>query len=294
MLDFLLYLNPSVQIGYVIVLFCFPTVLGLWVIHSLIPVERLKKNHEVAGFTFGVLGAFYGLFLAFVIVAAWQRYDRADESVQQEALSITALYRLSADFHEPTRIVLQHGVRTYLTSIIERDWPEMANNTYATKRDAVGAMFLWKIVADYKPDDPRQQALVDKSFDQLAQISNARAMRYLYYSESLPHMVWMVIYAGLFIIIGFSYFFGLESFGSQALMCAVFSGLLGLTILAIMELSHPYQGTQTVPLVPMTYAETRMNAMDQIATTQAPDDSTSPLATNADANHLSIVDALAW
>jgi uncharacterized membrane protein YdcZ (DUF606 family) len=49
----------------------------------------------------------------------------------------------------------------------------------------------------------------------------------------------MVIYAGLFITIGFSYFFGLETFFSQALMCAVFSALLGLTILAILELAHP-------------------------------------------------------
>ena len=294
MLDFLLYLNPWAQVACVLPMLCLPTVLGLWVIRMLVPVERLKKNHEVAGFTFGVLGAFYGLFLAFVIVAAWQRYDRADESVQHEALSITALYRLAGDFQEPTRGVLQHGIRTYLASIIERDWPEMANNTYAAKRDAVGAMFLWKIVADYKPADSHQQALVDKSFDQLDQISNARAMRYLYYAESLPHMVWMVIYAGLFIIIGFSYFFGLESFGSQALMCAVFSGLLGLTILAILELAHPYQGTQAVPLSPMTYAEVRMNAIDEVATAHGIDDSNSDVATNAARKPLSLQDAFAW
>jgi hypothetical protein len=39
-------------------------------------LERLKQNQEVAGFTFGVIGAFYGLLLAFVIVAAWERFDR--------------------------------------------------------------------------------------------------------------------------------------------------------------------------------------------------------------------------
>ena len=57
-------------------------------------------------------------------------------------------------------------------------------------------------------------------------------------------MVWLVIYAGLLITIGFSYFFGLETFFSQALMCAIFSALLGLTILAIFELAHPYQGVR--------------------------------------------------
>ena len=47
------------------------SVLGLYIVRILVPLATLKKNHEVAGFTFGVLGAFYGLLLAFVIVAAW-------------------------------------------------------------------------------------------------------------------------------------------------------------------------------------------------------------------------------
>jgi len=77
--------------------------------------------------------------------------------------------------------------------------------------------------------------------------------------------VWLVIYTGLFITIGFSYFFGLETFRSQALMCAIFSSLLGLTILAMLELAHPYQGTVVVSDAPFRYAITRMNVMDQVA-----------------------------
>jgi Protein of unknown function (DUF4239) len=278
MLNFLLYFGPWQQIVLVGAIFCPLSVLGLYLVHHWIPIETLKKNHEVAGFTFGVLGAFYGLFLAFVIVAAWERYERADDALQHEALALTALYRLAGDYRDPTRGVLQHAIRDYTRSIIERDWPEMANNTYVTKRDAVGAMGLWKLVSDYKPSDTRQEVLVDKSFDELRQISDARAMRFMYYSENLPEMVWMVIYVGLFITIGFSYFFGLEAFSSQALMCAVFSSLLGLTILAILELSHPYQGTQTISDIPLLYAETRMNAMDRVA---APVESSSEIGYSA-------------
>lgn len=265
MLNFLLYCSPWEQIMLVLAVFCSISVLGLYLVHLGVPIETLKKNHEVAGFTFGVLGAFYGLFLAFVIVAAWERFDRADDAVQHEALALTALYRLAGDYQDPTRSILQHAIRNYTRSIVEKDWPEMADNTYLTKRDAVGAMGLWKIISDYKPSDSRQALLVDKSFDQVAEVSNARAMRYMYYSENLPDMVWMVIYVGLIITVGFSYFFGLETFKSQALMCAVFSGLLGLTILAILELAHPYQGTQTISVSPFLYAETRMTAIDEVA-----------------------------
>jgi len=78
-------------------------------------------------------------------------------------------------------------------------------------------------------------------------------------------VVWLVIYAGLIITIGFSYFFGLETFGSQALMCAIFSTLLSLTILAILELAHPYQGSVVVSPQPLRYALSRMDYMDKVA-----------------------------
>ena len=84
-------------------------------------------------------------------------------------------------------------------------------------------------------------------------------------------MVWVVIYFGLIITIGFSYFFGLETFRSQALMCAIFASLLGLTIVAIVELAHPYQGAVTVSDRPLKYALTRMDGMDKVALTAVHD-----------------------
>ena len=46
---------------FIIVLFSGLSIIGLYIVRRLVPVERLKLNHEVAGVTFGVSGAFYGL-----------------------------------------------------------------------------------------------------------------------------------------------------------------------------------------------------------------------------------------
>jgi len=119
---------------------------------------------------------------------------------------------------------------------------------------------------------------VDKSFDQLTQLSNAYSLRYLYSKENLPSVVWVVIYFGLFITIGFSYFFGLETFRSQALMCAIFASLLGLTIVAILELAHPYQGAVTVSDRALKYALMRMDDMDKVAFTGLADKLTVAMA----------------
>ena len=94
-MEYLLYMSTVEQIVIVTVVFSGLSVLGLYMVRILVPLETLKKNHEVAGFTFGVLGAFYGLLLAFVIVAAWERFDRANANVQEEGVALISLYRLS-------------------------------------------------------------------------------------------------------------------------------------------------------------------------------------------------------
>lgn len=275
-MDFLLYWPIWGQIVFVLVVFSGLSVLGLYVVRRLVPLAKLKENHEVAGFTFGVVGAFYGLLLAFVIVAAWERFDRANEQVQSEGMALISLYRLSKGFAEPTATGMQKTVRAYTRKMIEQEWPDMRNYRLQFLHDSMGPLILWQVVTNYKPADSHQEMLVDKSFDQLAQLSNNSNLRYLYCRENLPFVVWMVIYAGLLITVGFSYFFGLETFGSQALMCAIFASLLGLTLLAIIELAHPYQGAVIVSDQPFQYALTRMDDMDKIALSSTPDSQSFP------------------
>ena len=53
-----LYCSSIVQVGLIIVVFSSLSILGLYVVRRTVPLERLKQNHEVARFTFGVIGAF--------------------------------------------------------------------------------------------------------------------------------------------------------------------------------------------------------------------------------------------
>jgi hypothetical protein len=260
-MDFLLYCSTTIQVVVIIVVFSSVSIL----VRRMVPLERLKQNHEVAGFTFGVIGAFYGLLLAFVIVAAWERFDRADEKVQGEAMSLVSLYRLSKGFPQPLQHNLQQLIRSYADDAIDIEWPGMVRYIHGRPDNPTSNLGLWTLVSGYNPPDACQTLLVDKSYDELQQLSEDRTLRYMYGNEDFPSVVWLVIYAGLFITVGFSYFFGLETFPSQALMCGIFSSLLGLTILAILELAHPYQGSVVVSDAPLRFAITRMNEMDKVA-----------------------------
>jgi hypothetical protein len=269
LMNFLLYCGAPTQTIFVIVVFGGGSVAGLCIVRRLVPLERLQKNHDVAGVTFGVLGAFYGLVLAFVIVASWERFNQANADALQEASALESLYKLGAAFPEPMRTQLDSVVREYAHRVIEKEWPQMADNTF--EGGNAGAHELWAAVLGYHTEDSREQLLLDKSIDQLNLISRARSERFFYYEDDLPSVVWTVIYLGCLMTIGFSYFFGSNVFRAQVVMCGFFSILLGMTILAILELAHPYQGVVTVSNEPFRYALSRMEAAQsyKVATAKA-------------------------
>ena len=58
-------------------------------------VDRLKLNNEVAGFKFAVVGVFYAVLLAFVVIAVWEDFRKTEEAVRDEAKAAVDLHRIT-------------------------------------------------------------------------------------------------------------------------------------------------------------------------------------------------------
>jgi hypothetical protein len=243
-MDLIETFSTTTQALIVVLFFSGLTVAGLYFVRLRVSPEQLKVDHDVAGFTFSVVGAFYGVILAFVIVAVWQRFERANESAQNESLALSNLYNLSMGFNQPERGELQGALHAYATKVIEHEFKQMSDYTYRLNMEDENV--LWQLLLKFSPPNAQQQDIVDKALDQMSALSDARRLRYVYYSEDLPSVIWIVIYVGAVITLGFSYFFSTRLFRSQAIMSATFAALIGLTILAISELATPYQGAVVV------------------------------------------------
>jgi hypothetical protein len=238
------YLPTYAQALLVTAIFAGATVTGLYVVRRRVEPEALRNDHDVAGFTFGVIGAFYGVVLAFVIVAAWQRFERANDQVQAESLAVSNLYNLAEGLSGPGRVEMRSALRAYTANVLGAEWKQMAEGRFSPDQKPI--QNLWDIIMKARPATPQEQVFLDKSIDQLTELSDLRRLRYVYYSQNLPVVIWIVIYVGCIITLGFSYFFVTRRFRQQALMCGTFAALIGLTILAISELATPYQGAVVV------------------------------------------------
>ena len=72
-------------------------------IHAESHVEVLQRHNDVAGFIYAVIGVVYAVLLGFAAVTVWERYDRAQASVEQEANDLADLYRDAQTFPSDIR-----------------------------------------------------------------------------------------------------------------------------------------------------------------------------------------------
>ena len=68
-------------------------VLAVWLIRRYVPATREEFNSEIVAAMLGVLAAFFGLLLAFVVVIQFQNHDDARANVETEADALAAIVR---------------------------------------------------------------------------------------------------------------------------------------------------------------------------------------------------------
>ena len=61
---------------------------GLALVQRLVPATRRKEHNDVAGFIYAVLGVAYAVLLGLMIIAVWENFAEARNTVDQEATEL--------------------------------------------------------------------------------------------------------------------------------------------------------------------------------------------------------------
>jgi Protein of unknown function (DUF4239) len=89
-------------------------------------VSRLAENNEVAGFKFAVVGVFYAVLLAFVVIAVWEEYRGTEAAVRNEAKAVVDLHHVTFAFPVESGTVIRERLVTYADHVRKFEWPAMA------------------------------------------------------------------------------------------------------------------------------------------------------------------------
>ncbi|MGH6799412.1 MAG: DUF4239 domain-containing protein [Roseiarcus sp.] len=220
-----------------------PTALAMsaqLLIRKWVGVETLAKNNEIAGFKFATVGVIYAVLLAFSVIVVWEKYSDAESAVADEAGATAALFRY-ANGKEPEALAARAALTNYLNAAIEDEWPAMARE--AESPSAQRALdSLYEAAIALNRSGTRGAADMAEVFRQLDAVTAARRVRLHLSTGLVPDVIWMVLFMGALLTVGFTLFFGSENLLAQVSMTGVLSVLVTMGLVVIISIDHPFTG----------------------------------------------------
>ncbi len=220
-------------------------------------LDRRSLNNEVAGFKFAVVGVFYAVLLAFVVIAVWEEYDNTETAVRDEAKAIVDLHRVATTLPEENSDEIQRRLTAYIEDVTKHEWLAMSvgkkSMTAEKELDR-----LARAVFDVKPQSQQELALYEEAIRLLARIADNRTGRLDNAGGSIPGILWLVLVLGGLATLGYPAFFASTSIGAQTLMTAVLAALVAWSFLLVLAFDFPFTGQVKITPLPFEEAQVQM------------------------------------
>ncbi len=215
--------------------------LGPSFVRRRVSLERLTTNNEVAGFKFAVVGVVYAVLIAFAVIVVWEKFSDAEHTVVQEAGAVAGLYRLTDGVGDEGKVAIRDALTAYLHAAIENDWPTMSRGQ-PSPEGTQSLNALYRTVLSINLREDRAKLVFPELLHQLDEITQARRTRLVLASGAVPGVVWLALFAGAFLTVGFAMFFATESLRSQTLMAGLLAIIIFMGLFVIAAIDYPYSG----------------------------------------------------
>jgi hypothetical protein len=228
---------------------CLAALAGLELVQRLVPATSRQLHNDVAGFIYAALGVIYAVLLALVVIAVWEEYQAASETVEQEANALAEIYWLAYRLPEPEGTHIQELARSYAEEVVHKEYPLMEQGQAPLMTQTQGTPAGWTLIDDIRANlqefQPRTQAdvqLYAEGLNQVQRLADARRMRLVAAEEGIPGVLWAVLIFGGVAAIGFTYLFGLANTWAHRLMVVTLAAVIGLVLFTIGAMEHPFSG----------------------------------------------------
>jgi hypothetical protein len=214
----------------------------------------LTTNNEIAGFKFATVGVLYAVLLAFTIIVVWQKYADAETTVAEEAGAAASIFQLSYGIDEKPGTALRSALSNYLVHTIADEWAAMEQVTPGGSMAARQALdSVYTALLTFQSNSPVDAAVLGEILHQVDQLTRARRVRLVEAEGVVPGVVWLILFGGATITLGFTFFFGAESLRAQTLMTALLALLMLSELFIIVAIDRPFTGA--VKVEPTALAE---------------------------------------
>jgi hypothetical protein len=194
----------------------------------------------------------FAVLLAFVFDGVWSGYNTASRAIDSECASLHGIAILSdclpspardailSDrLPSPARDAILDDLRAYLTTVLDREWPDMRRRNASQAADA-RFQLLWQTVETVNTG-PADNQIRGQLLSLLAAAHQSRETRLFQMTQSVPGLVWSLLIIFASALIGCMLVFAAEASISKAVLVGVFTSSLTLALLTVHVLDFPFE-----------------------------------------------------
>ncbi len=191
--------------------------------------------------SYPAFGVFYGLMLGLIAVGTYETFSQIEERVASEAAVVAAIYSDVSMFPEPARSKLQADLRDYVTTMIEKVWPDQ---TRGRINESAGPI-LHRFFEDLLTVEPSTKAMDNLHADcigQLNKLLELRRQRLNSVTNGLPATLYYVIVVGAILNLCLCAMFSVDRLSLHLSLVAMLAAFIGLVMFLIAAMDNPFRG----------------------------------------------------
>jgi hypothetical protein len=215
------------------------------ILNRLWPIQSRKIVNDVTGWQLGVLGTTYGVILGFMLYTVWGGFRSAQIDANLEATSMLNVYRLAAGLPSPQREEIRDLARKYESVVVDVEWPAMQLQQEEYASGPVLSQ-MWDVLGRAKAENPLAANSVDHIQYAMSALSERRNMREQQRSNRVPSLLWILLLIGAGATILSSCVLGNDKKWLHYCQVTALTFVVVTALVAVADLSRPYEGAVAV------------------------------------------------
>jgi uncharacterized protein YneF (UPF0154 family) len=254
-LAWLYHLPSFIFFLLVIIFFATFSIAGFLLIRKYVErwLGKPPAQNEVLSYYIAATGVVYGITLGLIAVGIWENYIHVNQKVEEEAATLSDLYRDVSSYPEPIRDKLETELRLYTRYVINEAWTLQAEGIVPI--GGVDHMNNFqRILYKYDPVTLGQTVLHASALHSFNDYVLLRRFRIQNVTKGVQVMIWWVVFFGALINLILSWLFVVKNKSLHVLMNGLLGALIGALVFLIIVLDFPFRGWFKVSSEPFVYA----------------------------------------
>ena len=169
---------PTALMGILIIALALAVaVVGVLLVHRLVPIEVRKSYSTGLGQIRGSLSPMFAIIVGFAAFLTLSNYHGAQLTVQSEAENVHEIYNLAQALPQPKREQIQGLAISYAHVVIEQEWPLRSQGRTSQRANDIAVELRRSIQDGYTTSSDAQQGIYGALLSVMDQLEEDRDTR---------------------------------------------------------------------------------------------------------------------